>query len=84
MAFQGILTYYIPHDGERLVGIEPLGRLSYGDPNTDVDDDGGVLFTPGVMFYLSGQTRVGANLDIYSPQVGDSEFALTVQTTLVF
>jgi hypothetical protein len=84
LSFQGIATYYFPHDGERLVGIEPLARLSFGDPDTDVDDDGGLLFTPGVMFYISGRNRIGANLDIYSPQTGDKEFSLQVQSTLYY
>jgi hypothetical protein len=84
LTFQGIATYYFPHDGERLVGIEPLARLSFGDPSTDVDDDGGLLFTPGVMFYISGRNRIGANLDVYSPQTGDKEFSLQVQSTLYY
>jgi hypothetical protein len=84
LTVQGIVTYYFPVDGDRLVGIEPLGRLSYGDPSTDTADDGGVLFTPGVMFYVTGRTRIGANLDIYSPQQGDKEFSFQVQSTLFF
>jgi hypothetical protein len=84
LAFQGIVTWYLPMDGERLVGIEPIGRLSYGDPNTDVSDDGGILFTPGVMFYVLGRNRIGANMDIYAPQVGDAEFSFQVQTTLYY
>jgi hypothetical protein len=84
LTLQGIATYYLPYDRDRLVGIEPLARLSFGDPNTDVDDDGGILFTPGIMFYVSGRTRVGANLDIYSPQVGDKELSLKLESTLYF
>lgn len=84
VTFQGIATYFYPQDGERLTGIEPLARLSWGDPDTDTADDGGLLFTPGVMFYMTGRNRIGANLDIYSPQAGDKEFALQVQTTLYY
>ena len=84
LTFQGIVSWYFPMDGERLVGIEPMGRLSYGDPNTDVADDGGILFTPGVMFYVQGRSRIGANMDIYSPQTGDMEFEFQVQTTLYY
>lgn len=84
LTFQGIATYYVPVDNERLEGIEPLGRISFGDPDTDGDDDGGLLLTPGVMFYVAGRNRIGANLDIYSPQVGDKEFSLQIQTTLYF
>ena len=84
LTLQGIVTYYFPYDGDRIVGIEPLTRLSFGDPNTEDEDDGGVLFTPGIMFYLSGRTRIGANVDVYSPQVGDREFALKIQSTLYY
>ena len=84
LTLQGIATWYVPQDGDRLVGIEPLVRLSFGDPNTDVDDDGGILFTPGVMFYISGRNRIGANVDVYSPQTGDKEFSLQLQTTLFY
>ncbi|MDH3207345.1 MAG: OprO/OprP family phosphate-selective porin [Gemmatimonadota bacterium] len=84
LTFQGIVTYYYPMDSDRLVGVEPLARLSFGDPNTDTDGDGGVLITPGVMFYINGRTRIGANLDIYSPQTGDKEFSLGGQTTFYF
>lgn len=84
LTFQGIVTWYIPMDSERFVGIEPLGRLSYGDPNTSVDSDGGLLVTPGVMFYILDRSRIGANMDIYSPQTGDMEFAFELQTTMYF
>lgn len=84
VAFQAIATRYFPVDEERLVGIEPLARLSYGDPDADDDDDSGVLFTPGIMFYLFGRTRIGANFDTYWPQGGDAEFSFKILTTLYY
>ena len=84
LTLQGIATYYVSTDRERLAGFEPLLRLSFGDPNTDVDDDGGLLLTPGVAFYLIGRTRISANFDIYSPQVGDKELSLKLQSTLYY
>lgn len=84
LTFQGIATYYYPVDGERLAGIEPLARISFGDPDTDTDDNRGLLVSPGVMFYITGWNRIGANLDIYSPQTGDKEFSFKVQSTLYF
>lgn len=84
LTFQGVASYFYPVDRARLSGIEPLARVSYGDPNTDVDDDAGLLVTPGVMFYISGRNKIGANLDIYAPSVGDEEFSLKVQTFLYF
>jgi Phosphate-selective porin O and P len=83
--FQVIGSYYIPlDDGERFVGIEPVGRISWGDPDSDASDDGGVLLTPGIMFYVIGRSKVGANLDIYSPNTGDTEMSLKLQTYLYF
>jgi hypothetical protein len=84
LAFQGWVSYYYPLDGERIVGVEPVARVSFGDPDTDAADNGGTLLTPGVMFYFGGRNKIGANLDIYSPQGGDSEYSLKVQTYLYF
>jgi hypothetical protein len=84
VTIQGAASYYIPVDGERVVGIEPLGRVSLADPNTDGDDDGGVLVTPGFMVYLMGRSKIGANMDIYSPSTGDMEFSFKLQTFLYF
>ena len=82
---QVIGSYYIPlDDGERFVGIEPVGRISWGDPDRNGVADGGLLVTPGIMFYVLGRSKVGANLDIYSPQTGDTEVSLKLQTFLYF
>lgn len=83
-AFQGLASYYTALEGDRLVGIEPVLRLSYGDPDTDAVDDGGLVFTPGVMLYLFGKNRIGLNVDVWSPQAGDTEFSLKLQSYLYF
>jgi len=59
-------------------------RISYADPDSDSSDDGGLIFTPGLMFYVSGKNKVCANLDIWSPQTGDTEFSFKVQSFLYF
>lgn len=84
LTFQGVASYYYPIDSERVVGIEPLARISYGDPNTDVADDNGLLVTPGFMVYIMGRSKIGANFDIYSPATGDKEFSFKLQTFLYF
>lgn len=84
LAFQVIGSLYRPLDGDRIVGIEPLLRVSVTDPAGDIDDDGGTLVTPGLMFYLMGKNKIGANLDYYMPQTGDSEFVFRVGTFLYF
>jgi hypothetical protein len=84
LAFQGALSYYYPMDGDRFVGLEPIARLSWADPDTDTDDDGGMLITPGLMFYMSGRTKIGLNVDVYAPQTGDTEYSFKAQTFLYF
>lgn len=82
---QGIVTYKLPVTGNRFVsGVEPLGRVSWGDPNTDVSDDDGVLWTPGVMVHFVGRNRIAANVDVWSPSQGDTEWSVKVQTYLHF
>ena len=84
LTFQGVASYYYPLEGGRFVGVEPVARVSWGDPDTAVDDDGGLLVTPGVMLYVLGRNRIGVNLDYYAPQAGSSEFSLKIQSFLYF
>ncbi|MBT4188112.1 MAG: hypothetical protein HOE14_12945 [Gemmatimonadales bacterium] len=85
MAARIVASYFYAMSGDgRLSGCEPLVRLSMGDPDTALDDDGGAVVTPGLMFYLGGKNKIGANVDIYSPQGGDTEFSFKVQTFLYF
>jgi hypothetical protein len=84
LAFQGAASWYAPLEGKRIVGIEPLLRLSVGDPDRDTAADGGLVFTPGLMLYISGRNKVGFNLDLWSPQTGDDQRSLKVQSFLYF
>jgi hypothetical protein len=80
---QIVASYYTERRGQ-LAGIEPLLRLSLGDPDTAVGKNAGTVVTPGLMFYLQGKSKIGANLDIYSPQSGDTALSFKVQTYLYF
>jgi hypothetical protein len=66
---QGIVTYKglfaNPHWFE---AWEPLLRVSWADPNGDVDNDGGCLVTPGFNLFLVNRTRLSANADIFAPR----------------
>jgi hypothetical protein len=84
MAWQAVGSWYLPLSTERFVAWEPLFRISSGDPNTDVDDDAGLIFTPGVMLYVQGRNKVGFNVDFWSPETGDSEWSLKFQSFLYF
>lgn len=62
---QGIIAYFKPITNDRVEGVEVAGRVSYGDPRTDVDDDEGLLLTPGFNVYFSGRNRLMINWDFY-------------------
>lgn len=82
---QGIVTYKLPVTGHRFIeAVEPLGRISYGDPNTDVESDHGWLLTPGFVVFFSGRNKIALNLDIWSPSEGDTEYGVLAQTYLHF
>ncbi|HEX8393211.1 MAG TPA: porin [Longimicrobium sp.] len=74
---QGWLSYRTSRFSRRLSAIEPLVRVSYGDPDTGNDmadragPHGGTLITPGVNLWLGGLNRVAINYDIWSPREGD-------------
>lgn len=82
---QAIVSYKLPlRRGRRIQAVEPVGRLSWGDPNTDGADDAGLLFTPGFVIHFTGRNKIAANLDVWSPSVGDTEVSLKVQSYLHF
>ncbi len=81
---QAILSRYVGLEGERLAGIEPVARLSWGDPDRAVANDAGLLLTPGLFLYIRGKNRIGGNLDIYSPGSGSTEFSFKLQTYLYY
>lgn len=83
-ALQAVASWYVPVAGARLAGVEPLMRVSWADPDGDAKEDGGTVFTPGFMLYVSGKNKVGFNLDVWAPQAGDTEYSLKVQSFLYF
>lgn len=81
---QVAISYYAPLDGDRIIGVEPIARMSVADPDDGIVDDGGLLFTPGVMFYFLGKNKVGVNLDYYAPSMGDGVWTFRTGTFLYF
>jgi hypothetical protein len=77
-------SYYFPLSNERIVGIEPIGRISATDPAKTIDQDGGLLLTPGMMFYFLGKNKVGFNYDYYDPAMGDAVSTFRIATFLYF
>lgn len=85
VAAQGILTYRAAVEGNEYVSaIEPLGRLSFGNPSTDAGNDGGVLLTPGFVLHMTGLNKLETNIDIWLPDAGDTQWSLKIQSQLHF
>lgn len=81
---QTIVTYRVPVTGGDIVGIEPVARVSYGDPDTATDADHGWLLTPGVMIHLARRNYLALNVDYWSPDTGNSEWSLKGQMFFYF
>jgi len=83
---QGVLSFFRPVTGGRVDGIEPLARLSWGDPDRQVPGDEGLLLTPGINLYFQGRNRLQFNWDVFVPS-GDrfeTKYALRAQAQLAF
>lgn len=81
---QAIVTYKVPLTHKYVTGFEPVGRASWGDPNTDADDDDGWLFTPGVIVHFGGRNMLYLNLDAWLPSVGTNEYSFKTQMNFHF
>ncbi|MFQ5601201.1 MAG: porin [Candidatus Krumholzibacteriia bacterium] len=84
-AFQGILTYKHPlADNTWFESFEPVVRVGYGDPDTDVGDNGGLLITPGINVFTKTRNRLSVNADIFTPRAdgADTEVGVKIQSWL--
>jgi hypothetical protein len=83
---QGIIAFYKALDGTRIEGLEFAGRASYGDPRREVDDDEGLLLTPGLNIYFFGRNRLMFNWDVFfvSDRLGEREHSLRAQAQFYF
>lgn len=81
---QAIVTYKAPLTHKYVTGIEPVGRASWGDPNTDAADDDGWLFTPGVILHFGGRNMLYLNLDVWVPSTGTNEYSFKTQMNFHF
>jgi hypothetical protein len=86
---QGWLAYRTGRVSERIAALEPLLRVSYGDP--DVDDEaeldgahGGTLVTPGVNLWLGGLNRFAVNWEVWTPDEGERVHSVKALFQLAF
>ncbi len=68
MGWHFIVAYRVATKGSdtRIIKIiEPAVRLDFTDPNTDTDNDQGVLITPVLNIYFANSVQLRAGLDLY-------------------
>ena len=84
-ALQAILAWHLAtYDVPYLIGVEPVARFGWADPDSDGDDDEATLFTAGVNLYHHERVKTHVHVDHVSPAEGDGETAVRFQTTLGF
>lgn len=77
-------AYRTPPLSDRVTGVEPLVRISYGDTDGPLDPLTGTLLTPGVNLYLGGLNRIMLNYDLWMPDGRDTEGSFKAQFQLAF
>ncbi|MBW3552358.1 MAG: OprO/OprP family phosphate-selective porin [Gemmatimonadetes bacterium] len=82
---QAAAGWFVQRTG-RVEGVEPVLRVSWGDPDTDADSEAGALITPGVNLYFTGRNRLMLNGDLYVPsQDGlDTQYGVLAQLQIYF
>jgi hypothetical protein len=89
LGMQGIVAYRTGRLSSNVAAVEPLLRVSHGDPDymdAGVSDDatGGTLFTPGVNLWLGGLNRLAMNYEIWNPLNGDGAHSFKAMFQLAF
>ncbi|HET9984334.1 MAG TPA: porin [Longimicrobiales bacterium] len=75
LAAQGWLSWFQPVAGTRLEGIEPVARVSWGNPDTRRPDDAGWLVTPGVTLHFAGRNHLQMDWELFVPEARGVETA---------
>jgi hypothetical protein len=85
LAVQGIVAYHVPlYTTAYLIGVEPVARLGWTDPDSDADNDRSILATPGVNLYFHEHVKTQIQADFLSPEEGEGEIALRIHVVLEF
>lgn len=85
LTLQVLLAHYValqavPH----LIGVEPIARWGWSDPDDDTDVDEATLWTGGVNLFHHPRVKTMFQVDHVAPAVGDGATAFRVQTSLGF
>ena len=84
LTLHGIVAYHVGlFETPFLIGVEPVARVGWADPDTDADDDQALLTTVGVNFFFDERLRTQVQADFLSPEE-DDEVALRIHTVLEF
>jgi hypothetical protein len=84
-AIHAIIAYHIAiWETPYLIGVEPLGRFGWTDPDTDFDEDEATLWTAGVNLYHHAKVKTQIQVDHVRPAEGEGETAARVQLALGF
>ena len=89
LGMQGIVGYRTGRLSASVAAVEPLLRISHGDPayrdaGLHADATGGTLFTPGINLWLGGLNRIAINYEVWNPLNGDTERAFKTMFQLAF
>jgi len=75
-----VATFDLPY----LIGVEPMARFGWTDPDTHLDDDETTLWTAGINLYHHDHVKTQIQIDHVAPTEGDGETAARLQLTLGF
>ena len=72
------------HVLDHRLALEPVVRVGWTDPATDVDDDAAVLATGGVNLYLDERLKTQIQVDTLIPEEEGTDWAFRLHTVLEF
>lgn len=84
--YTAIVAYRYPVTTNKwLIAVEPVFRFDFTDPDTDFDNDGATLITPGVNLYFHQSVRLMFNYDIINFQDDrDTESAFQFRAQYIY
>jgi hypothetical protein len=88
VGLHGIVAYRTGRVSSTLAAVEPLFRISHGDPTYSTDQEldvvGGTLMTPGVNLWLGGLNRIAINYEVWNPLSGETVHSFKTMFQMAF